>query len=458
MHRRTAEFAKQQGLFEAGSTVVAGVSGGADSVALLCILKALEETLSIRVCAAHYNHRIRGENADADEAFVRELCAARGIPLLCGSGDVPAAAKAEGKTLEQAARDMRYAFLEEARQHFGAAAVAVAHHMDDQAETVLMHLVRGAGLAGLCGMQPKRGTVVRPLLFLGRAEIEGYLSENRIPFRTDASNFERESTRNRLRLDVMPYLQAHINKNAAANMAEAALLLQADERYLSLEAEKALLAAKRGEDAYERQALAALAPPIRARALRQALSAAGAKTDVEKKHIDALTALLAGETGASLDLPAVRAETEYGLLRLVPAEAKAETQAFALPLNLEGETKTPCGSFFAETATPGDFAPDSFTANFDLDKLPAGLTVRTRRPGDRFFPLNGPGRRKLKEYMIDKKIPRREREMPLIAAGEEVLFLPGFTAADPVKVDGDTKRILRVRFIPKRSSLQTTQA
>ena len=225
-----AEYAKQHELLEAGSTVVAGVSGGADSVALLHILKALEERLSITVAAAHFNHRIRGESADADEAFVKALCERLSVPLLCGGADVLKAAKEEGKTLEQAARDLRYAFLEEARQHFGAAYIAVAHHMDDQAETVLMHLVRGAGAAGLRGMQPKRGRIIRPLLFLRRQEIEAYLAENSIPYRTDETNLLREGTRNRIRLDVMPYLSEHLNEHAAENIAAAAALLGEDER------------------------------------------------------------------------------------------------------------------------------------------------------------------------------------------------------------------------------------
>ena len=448
MHRRTAEFAKQHELLEAGSTVVAGVSGGADSVALLHILKALEERLSITVAAAHFNHRIRGESADADEAFVKALCERLSVPLLCGGADVPRIAKEDGKTLEQAARDLRYAFLEEARQHFGAAYIAVAHHMDDQAETVLMHLVRGAGMAGLRGMQPKRGRIIRPLLFLRRQEIEAYLAENGIPYRTDETNLLREGTRNRIRLDVMPYLSEHLNEHAAENIAAAASLLGEDEDYLCLRAEEALLAAKKGEHTYDRQAILSLPSPLRSRALRHALALAGAKQDVEKKHIDALTALLSAETGRSISLPSLRAETEYGCIRFLPAQEEAETVAFSLPLIRNGETKTPLGSFAAEEITPAEFAPDPFAAHFDMEKLPEGITVRTRQPGDRFFPLNAPGRRKLKEYLIDKKVPRREREVPIIAAGEEVLFLPGFTVSDTVKIETGTERILRVRFIP----------
>ncbi len=447
MHRRTAEYAKQHGLFEAGSTVVAGVSGGADSVALLHILRALEEEFSIRVAAAHFNHCIRGRSADEDEAFVKALCESLSVPLLCGRKDVPKAAKEEGKTLEQAARDLRYAFLEEARQHFGAASIAVAHHMDDQAETVLMHLIRGAGTAGLTGIQPKRGKTIRPLLFLRRREIEAYLAENGIPYRTDETNLLREGTRNRIRLDVMPYLSAHLNENAAENIASAAALLREDDSYLCMEAEKALLAAKRDENAYDRASLSALPAPIRSRALRCALALAGAERDVEKKHIDALTVFLGAQTGRSISLPGLRAETEYALVRFLQAE-EAETGAFQLPLRLSGETKTPLGSFFAEEIAAADFSPDPFTAHFDMAKLPGDLTVRTRLPGDKFFPLNAPGRRKLKEYLIDKKVPRRERDVPLIAAGEDVLFLPGFTVADTVRIETGTERILRVRFIP----------
>ena len=450
MQKRTAEFIKRHSLLRGGDAVLVGVSGGADSVALLHLLAALAPAMKLTVYAAHFNHGIRGAEADGDEAFVRTLCENMGIPLYCGRGDVPALAKAKGQTLEQAAREARYGFLEEARQHFNADAIAVAHHMDDQAETVLMHLTRGTGLGGLAGMQPKRGRIIRPLLCLRRSEIEEYLRMNGLAYRTDSTNLLREGTRNRIRLDVLPYLSEHINPQTVPALCAAAELMGQDEAYLCACARKALEDARHSPNAYGRKALLGLPPALRGRALRMALGDAEAKQDIERIHIAQVEALLGAQTGAWLHLPGIDAWVEYDLIRVGNMAAEGNASAtFAVPLAMEGVTQTPFGPMIAEEIAPGEFKADPFAAHFDVDKLPTGaLTVRTRLPGDRFFPLNGPGQRKLKEFFIDKKVPRPLREVPLIACGQDILFVPGFCVADTVKVTASTRRILRVTYVP----------
>ena len=449
MRQRVADFIAQHDLLRAGASAVVGVSGGADSVALLHMLTALAPSMGFTVCAAHFNHGIRGAAADADEAFVRRLCARLGVPLFCGQADVPSLAESRGQTLEQAAREARYAFLEEARVHFGADVIAVAHHMDDQAETLLLHLARGAGLAGLVGMKARRGRVIRPLLPLRRSEIEAYLSQEGLSFCTDETNLLRDSTRNRIRLDVLPYLAEHVNPAIVPALCAASELLAQDEAYLCEAAGQRLLSVQRGENAYDRAALAALPPALLGRAVRMALAAAGAEKDIERTHVEQVIALLQGRTGARLYLPGVDVWVDYALLCVgrLPEEAP---EPFEVPLVRAGETCTEKGVFLAEKVPPERFVRDPFIACFDLDKLPAeGLSVRSRRPGDRFFPLNAPGRRKLKEFFIDRKVPRAEREVPLIACGQEILFVPGFSVADTVKVDAKTARILRVTYIPR---------
>ena len=449
MRQRVADFIAQHDLLRAGASAVVGVSGGADSVALLHMLTALAPSMGFTVCAAHFNHGIRGAAADADEAFVQRLCARLGVPLFCGRADVPSLAESRGQTLEQAAREARYAFLEEARVHFGADVIAVAHHMDDQAETLLLHLARGAGLAGLVGMKPRRGRVIRPLLPLRRSEIEAYLSQEGLSFCTDETNLLRDSTRNRIRLDVLPYLAEHVNPAIVPALCAASELLAQDEAYLCEAAGQRLLSVQRGENAYDRAALAALPPALLGRAVRMALAAAGAEKDIERTHVEQVIALLQGRTGARLYLPGVDVWVDYALLCVgrLPEEAP---EPFEVPLVRAGETRTEKGVFLAEEVPPERFVRDPFIACFDLAKLPAeGLSVRSRRPGDRFFPLNAPGRRKLKEFFIDRKVPRAEREVPLIACGQEILFVPGFSVADTVKVDAKTARILRVTYIPR---------
>ena len=452
MRQRVTDFIAQHDLLRAGSSVVAGVSGGADSVALLHTLWSLAPAMGLRLYAAHLNHGIRGAAADADEEFVRGLCEFYGVPLYRGHADVPSLAHSRGQTLEQAGRDARYGFLEEARRYFGADVIAVAHHMDDQAETLLLHLARGTGLRGLTGMRPKRGRVIRPLLALRRSEIEAYLLQEGLAFCTDETNLLREGTRNRLRLDVLPYLAEYVNPAIVPSLSATAELLAQDEAYLCKEAAAALAKARRGEHAYDRAALLALPPALQSRAVRMALAEAGAAQDIARIHVEQVSALLGARTGARLHLPGADAWVNYSLLH-IGTWKKAE--AFELPLAYSGETSTPGGTFFAEETPVGSLVREPFTACFDADKLPAqGLCVRTRLPGDRFFPLNAPGRRKLKEFFIDKKVPREKRDMPLIACGQEILFVPGHCISDTVKVEEKTTRILCVTYMPREGAEQ----
>lgn len=445
MKAQIAAFIAENGLIPKGAAVVAGVSGGADSVALLRVLTQLSPKMEFSVCAAHLNHGIRCDAADADEAYVVSLCEAYGVPLYRERADVPRLARANGHTLEEEARIVRYAFLERARKYFGAARIAVAHHKDDQAESVLLHLMRGSGLMGLTGMQPQRGGLIRPMLCVRRAEIEAFLEQEGIPYCTDATNLEPEGTRNRARLEIIPYIEKHINPAFTQTLCATAELLRRDEEYLSSEARAALDAAARG-GGYDRRALMALPLPIQTRAVRMALARAGAVVDVERAHVEKILALLAARTGASLDLPGARARVSYDLVHFEKPGARAP-EPFEAPLNVPGDTRTPEGTFCAAYSETIAYTADPFTACFDAGRLPLELTVRRRRAGDRFFPLGAPGSRKLKEYFIDRKVPREARERMLIASGSEILFLPGFGIADTVKINPETTRVLRVEYI-----------
>ena len=431
-----------------GQGILAAVSGGADSVALLRCLHALRPRLGFRLYAAHLDHGIRGEEARQDAEFVQALCQALGVACHVGRADVPALAAAQGLSLETAARQARYAFLEEAMAHFGAQWAALAHHGDDQAETLLLHLFRGSGGRGLCGMEARRGPYIRPFLGLGRQALEEYLKGLGQPWRTDATNLSPDTgLRNRLRLELLPWLAAHVNPRVSSALCRTAELLQADEDYLSAAARQALEEARLAQG-FDREKLASLHPALGSRALGLALAEAGAGQDISQRHIQLLSALLSGPTGAHLDLPGVKADISYGALLLTPAAQAPATPAFCLPLQLTGLTPTPLGDFLA-----GDYAGpllrDPYTALMDRDKLPPGpLEARTRRPGDRFYPLGAPGRKKLKDFYIDKKAPRALRQGPGIFQGAEALFLPGFGISERVKVDGGTRRILRVEYIP----------
>ena len=209
-----------------GSALVCAVSGGADSVALLHCLRALSEELGFSLTAAHFNHCLRGEESDGDEAFVRDLCGKWGIPLTVGRGDAAKRARETGESLEEAARALRHGFLSAQP-----GLIATAHNADDQVETVLINLLRGTGLKGLCGMEPQSGRIVRPLLTVTRVEILAYLQENGLSWREDSSNFEDDALRNRLRHHVIPLFRQE-NPSLAATVARSTAILRRDEAHL----------------------------------------------------------------------------------------------------------------------------------------------------------------------------------------------------------------------------------
>ncbi len=434
------------GLIAKGERVLVGVSGGADSVALLHTLLALGSRMGFSVCAAHLNHGIRGEEAESDALFVKDLCELYGTELYSELIDVPSLAREHRETLEQAGRTARYDFLFRAKRRFCADKIAVAHHMDDQAESILLHLTRGSGLLGLTGMQPQRGDLIRPLLFLRRREIEAYLENEGIAFCTDATNLERSGTRNKLRLDVIPYIEKNINPAIVEALCSTGELLWRDECYLGAQAELALKSAKSGAG-YLRDELKRLPLPILTRAIRIALFNAGAKADIERVHVEKVIELLDARTGATLSLPYVDAWTSYELICFGASE---NVEWFELDLNENGVTQTPLGEFEAHVIDAGSYPldfTDRSTGYMDMDKLFGNaLIVRLRRDGDRFFPVGAPGRRKLKQFFIDRKIPRDGRLVPLICNGGDVFFVPGHSVSDDVKVDQSTKRILMVKY------------
>lgn len=298
-------FAARWDMLPEGVRVLAAVSGGMDSMCLLHYFY----TRGMNVCAAHFNHQLRGAEADADEAFVRAWCAGHGVPLLVGSADVAALAAANGQTVEEAARAARYAFLERAADELGAQRIATAHHARDNAETLVHHLVRGTGMGGLAGIAPVRGRLIRPLLSTPYAAIEEYARQNAVPYRTDATNEDTAYTRNYIRREILPRLQ-EINPNAVEHLSETALRLRREDEFLETLAAQRLGEMERADGAVSLPCRALNEAPeaLRARMLRQMLAALGApKRDLTARHFEALALLAGGHGAAQLDLP-------YGIL------------------------------------------------------------------------------------------------------------------------------------------------
>ena len=393
MLNKLLEFIRRYGLISPGDRVICAVSGGADSVALLFAMYLLRERLDITLEAAHFNHRLRGEESDADEAFVKELCGRHDIPLHLGSGRILPGKKG----LEAAAREARYAFL---RSLPGK--IATAHTADDNAETVLLHLVRGTGLKGLGGIFPMNGNVIRPMLTVTRREVEAFLSEYALPHREDSTNATDLFLRNRIRRNVMPLLLQE-NPSLAENLSDMALGLREDEDYLFRMA---------GETLPGVAALREMHPALRARVLERFLKENGVP-EPEKRHITLLEQLVFS------DKPSARADLPGGITvarRYDTLEVLGEAQPLSERV-LEGSLDLPELGLRVVCAEADTIVntPDTFTV------VPAGkIVVRSRLPGDRIR-LSG-GTKSLKKLFIDRKIPASERlRIPVIADEAGVL-------------------------------------
>ena len=408
---------REHDLLPPGPLVVA-VSGGADSTALLLILADLVDELGIVIHVAHFDHRTRPKQSAEDADFVARLANRIGAPIRVGRAEKPT------KT-EDAARVARYEFLRRAASEIGADAIATGHTRDDQAETVLLHLTRGAGLAGLVGMRPLREGIARPLLAIGRKDTVAVCRAARIRPRVDPTNRSLRFARNRVRLEVLPKL-AKINPRAAeaiARFAEAAAQLQIED---DLDIGTALAGA-REKDAI---VIAALGPAIRGRALALAWHEATGRV-LGARHRKALEELTATDDGSrSLDLPGGRAIREYGLLRIV-CDRPPESSDPPTPMELGQEIIWNGWRLLLGGSEDSNGAHDAEVPK----KLLRKLVVRQRRAGDR---MTGRNRGKLQDFFTDAKIPASQRSRwPVIASEDGIWWVPGLT--EPPKEPGGTR-------------------
>lgn len=416
--------------------VVCAFSGGPDSTALLLELVRLRAEGRIGpLYAAHFEHGIRGEESRADLEFCRALCLRLGVPLFSESGDVPAAA-GEGLSLESAARRLRYGFLRRLRAALGADVIALGHHRDDQAETVLLHLVRGSGMTGLTGMSPRSGDLVRPLLGVGRDDIRAYLARRDQPYRLDSTNLCPDHSRNRLRQEGMAALTA-INSRAAEHIAACADRLRAEDEYLD-----GLARAAYEASGGSRRALAELPPVLRKRAalllLRQATE------DFTEADVDRLLELFSLPSGRTVPLRGgLVARADGDRLTIGPAE---DLESFCAPLPVGAPLVTPWGVYEARWVGQAAIPCPAREAYLDGDRLVGPLQLRQAQAGERFVPLGLGGSKLLSDYYTDRKMSRRERQTPLVADEAGAVFIPGGAIADRVKIQDGTERILHIIF------------
>ncbi len=443
---RVAAAVEGQASIPRGAGVVVAVSGGGDSVALLHLLAELaERSLLTLAGVAHVNHRLRGAASDEDERFCRDLARRLGLPCLVESVAVADIARSRRVSVERAGHQVRHAFFGRAAAELGAGRVALGHTIDDQAETVLLRLIRGAGTAGLSGMRPRNRLLVRPLLAITRAELRRYLRDRGIPFREDASNADRRVPRNRVRHELLPHLRTY-SPGIVEALARHADIARADEAWLSRRANEAaadLVLQDGGSVELDAAGLAALPPALARRVVRDALARVAPNREVGFDPIERVRRM-AAEAPSRADVPGCRVERVGGRVRLVPRRgrgAPAPCRGFAYRLEVPGEVLVPEAGVLvraevveaggAGASGPGRGAASGRGERTAVVAWPAAapLVVRSWRPGDRYRPAGLGGRsRKLQDLFVDRKVPRAERtRIPLVldAAGR-VVWVVGF--------------------------------
>ncbi|MEE1444056.1 MAG: tRNA lysidine(34) synthetase TilS [Blautia sp.] len=440
IEERVFSYIEKYNMIEAGSQVIVGISGGGDSVCLLFLLSRYQKRRPFHLLGIHVNHGIRGQEALRDQEYAKKLCERLGVPFTVYTYSVPAIAQQEKRSLEEAGRMVRRRAFEEKAASLGKKAViALAHHENDNAETVLHNLIRGTKAAGMGGIRPIQEigegvAYIRPLLKVTREEIETYLRQQQISWMTDSTNQELEYTRNRIRHRIIPEMEK-INPKAVSHIAQAADTFQAIEEYLTGQADMLYreYVEQRENGYWIRKELFLEKELMQSYVIRMVLEqAADKKQDLTAFHVESILSLGKGRTGASVSLPGgVLASQVYGDLYVrLPDSGEAPLKELELEIFPWENQQIP---------------EKTYTKWFDYDKIKSSLEIRHRKPGDFLTITDTGGRKKLKDYFIDCKIPREEREkVTLLAEGSHILWVVGYRISQYYKVTSQTKTVLKV--------------
>ncbi len=476
LESKALQFIREHCLIPGNGRLVVAVSGGPDSVCLLHLLITLREELHLELHIAHLNHRLRGAESDADAQYVAQLAARFGVTATIAGRDVKAYQAGQHQSLEEAAREVRYTFLAEVARAIGADRVAVGHTADDNVETVLMHLIRGSGTRGLCGLQPvtqwqhaagsltaapselwQAGlTIIRPLLGISRQETEAYCQRYNLAPRLDSSNLSLSPLRNRIRLELLPRLKEY-NPRVADALRRTARIASDDIAVIDSESARwwQKITRKEGEViSLDKREFLQLPASLQRNLLRLAVeSLIGSLKDIEARHIEGIMGVLTRPAGKRLNLPRglvfVIEYDRYRLCRDTAGLYPFPVLENELVLEVPGQTLLPgwqVTTSISESSLLRETA-GSLMACLDLDKVGQQLTVRCRQPGDTFQPLGMSQPKSLAEFMIDAKIPHLwRRQIPIIASSRHILWVVGWRIDDRVKITGDTRQVLRLEF------------
>lgn len=461
MINKIKQYVKKNNMLQKNDKVVLGVSGGADSVCLFFVMLELKKVYQLELFVVHINHGIRGIEADEDEVFVKQLCEKEQVNYHAIKADIIALSKSEGISLEEAGRNVRYQAFYEESEKYQCNKIAVAHNMNDSAETVLFHLFRGSGIKGLTGISPVRENIIRPLLCVERSQIEEYLSELGVGYQTDQTNLLDEYSRNKIRLNILSYVTKEINNKATQHIVNSAVMLSEIEAYIETNTKnsynKLVIYHKEDEkysffvEDFQKEDIV-----IKKNILRKIIfQLVNQLKDIDAEHIDMVLSLLSKGVGKKVDLPyELQAIREYETIAIYQKKQRYN-EIFHIEVKIPGdyyiESLKQYIHFEVKTYDKSErisqknriIPRNSYTKWFDYDKIKNTVFIRTRQMGD-FVQIDDKGnKKKIKSLFIDNKVPREQRDrIPLLADGNHVIWVIGDRISEAYKITEQTQRIL----------------
>lgn len=442
-------------LIESGDTILGAISGGPDSMAMLNCLVLLKKDLKFKLLIAHVNHGVRGEYAKRDQEFVKMVAKDYNIPYFTKNVDMVGYGKELGISSEEAGRILRYGFFREILSDYGGGKIAVAHNKNDQAETILHRIIRGTGLDGLKSMEFIKGDIIRPLLNISRKEIEDYIEQKRIKFVVDHTNLETDYTRNKIRLELLPYIKENFNPNIIDSLYRLTRIATGEIQIIEeITTEKYNLIVKSATEnsiIFNGAIFKLESEAIRKRLIRKAIeNISGNLHGIEEIHINDIIKLFQdAKTGKNIDISkGLRARVSYSdfIIELRNnTNPKLEAKKIEIGENVLEE--------FAIIISLELISADEIDFNnadikyIDYDKVSGELWIRQRKSGDKFSPLGLGGSKKLKDYMIDKKIPQDKRNsIPILCDNSGIIWVIGYGLSDKYKITKETKQTLRIKL------------
>ncbi|OPJ64989.1 tRNA lysidine(34) synthetase TilS [Clostridium chromiireducens] len=461
MYTKVLSYIRDNNLIKPGDKVLIALSGGPDSVCLLNILFQLKEELEIEIAAAHLNHLLRGDDSYKDEEYVTNICREMGIRYFIKRVDINEYSKEYKVSSEMAGRSVRYDFFDEILKKEGFNKIATAHNANDQAETILFRIMRGTGLEGIVGIKAFRDEkIIRPILCLGREEIEKYIESKNLKPRIDKTNFERIYNRNKIRLDILPYMKANFNEDIVQTLNRMSVLLKKDNEFLE----------KLSLDLYNKycveyddyfiikREIFREEEAVLNRTLRHAITKySKSNYDFEMKHIYMIIDLAKKESGKVSELPnQIYVENIYGDIYIKRKKEKLNTINIKEEINLNKNNAhnntIEFRNYYIKFSVMNNHKENSINLNesnlikyFDFDKVNGIISVRNRKNGDKIVPLGMNGSKKLKDIFIDMKISKDERDtIPILCFDERVAWIIGVRNSEEYKVTAQSKNILKV--------------